>query len=251
MEANDKPVVVEPRRWRGALALWAAVLLGSGFGIGYGTSMLTHRPPPPRWGPGAGADDPHHRPPPPDERGPRGPEHRERVRGFAPQTPPAEVVEQMTEELSLTPDQAGEVAKVYVQRFAEIQKLRLELLPKVAREYDGLHSDLKKILTPEQYAQWNRRYEEVRRRFVGRPPEGREGGEGRQPPPPPGRGGPGGPGGEFEGPPPGGGPGQFNGPPRRGDEGRFPSPPRPGGYGGGENGPGPGGEGGFAPPPGR
>ncbi len=80
--------------------------------------------------------------------------------------PVEEVVSRMKEELFLTSDQTTQITVIYQKRFAALQAIRKDMLPKLKTEYDGLHSDVQKILTPEQYAGWNKRFEDARNRML-------------------------------------------------------------------------------------
>jgi hypothetical protein len=73
--------------------------------------------------------------------------------------------------------------------------VRQSVEPRFSAEYDKLQAELRKVLTPEQFARWQVRFNEARRRWL--PPAH---------PPGPGRGGGFGPGGP-------GGPGEWGGPP--------------------------------------
>ncbi len=73
----------------------------------------------------------------------------------------------------------------------------------MAPEYAGLRTDIEKVLTPDQFARWDKRYHEIATQMF--------------PPPPPPRGGP----------PPNGGYGPDGGPGP--DDRRGPPPPPPDG----------------------
>jgi hypothetical protein len=169
--------------------LWGAALLLAGMGIGVGgTLLIRHPPPPPPLGPpgfgGPGLGDAGLRVEP--------------------------LMRQMKRDLQLTDDQAKEVQAAFSASLDAIKALRSQTIVQLSAEHEKLRDALKKVLTPEQFAQWTMQYENARARFM---PDGPP--LGRPPPRGPARGGMGGPGGEFGGPPgpPPDGSGPWGGPP--------------------------------------
>jgi len=132
-----------------------------------------------------------------------------------PPDPPIDMlVSHMQHELDLSPEVTKQVKDIYTKRYAAIKKIRDTMSP----EYDGLRADIQKVLTPEQFASWDKHFQQIATHMFpppprhGPPPEGGYGpGDGGRPPPPPpdggfpggpdGPGGPGGPGGGFPPPP--------------------------------------------------
>jgi hypothetical protein len=177
--------------WR--TILWSAVIFVSGTASGWGLGLL--------WPVG--------RPPP-----------------LGPEPPIEQIVRTMSDELLLSPQQAQQVQEIYRKRAEALRQVRQTVAPQFAAEYDKLQVELKKVLTAEQFARWQVRFNEARQRMW-------------PPGPPPGRGagndrgfGPGGPesqrprhgmGSEHNGPPdqerpprdgpPGDGPPDDRGPP--------------------------------------
>jgi Spy/CpxP family protein refolding chaperone len=178
--------------------LWGAALLLGGMGIGVGGTLLVrHPPPPPPFGPpgfagGPGLGDAGLRVEP--------------------------LMRQMKHDLQLTNDQATQVEAALSASLDAIKALRSQTVVQLSADHEKLRDQLKKILTPEQFADWSMQYENARSRLMpdgpplggplggprrgemGGPPNGPGGG-------PPGRPGPwGGPPGGPEGGPPGGPP---------------------------------------------
>ena len=113
----------------------AGVILASGIGIGTGGTILALKD---RivW------QDP---PPPPDRGGERGPR-------------PPNVVEEWKTKYSLPDEQAQKVKALFDARF-EAGRLRWEQLRKIeADEREQLVTDMKGILTPEQFEPWHADY---------------------------------------------------------------------------------------------
>ena len=158
--------------------------------------------------------------------------------------PVKEVVHQLQRELvqkdlPLTDAQTPQITSIYQKRFAALQDIRKDMLPKLKAEYDGLRNDVQKVLTPAQFACWDQRFEDARNRMMphSRPDDhkhlGHEGfgpHDGPHDGPlngphdglPPGRNGPPG----FDGPPPGlNGQSRPDGPLPDRDSPRPPAPP--------------------------
>ena len=127
-----------------------------------------------------------------------------------PDPPVEEVVRNMQNELSLTMQQTEQIKKIYTERFTALRAIRKEMGPRLTTEYATLRTDVEKVLTPEQFTSWNRRFEAARDRMM--PPPPRPNGQGNGPPD---------------------GPQDGNGPPdRRRHDGPPPPPPfdGPGGF---------------------
>ena len=105
-----------------------------------------------------------------------------------PRPPTREVVDDMAARYNLTPEQVKKVETTFEKRRETVQSIFEEFRSKSEAEFKTLSADIKKILTPEQYARWEQDFQRRRRpgpweRGPGRPGEGG-----------PGRRGPGGPG---------------------------------------------------------
>ena len=122
-----------------------------------------------------------------------------------PRPPTGEVVEDMKARYDLTPEQAKQVEAAFGKRRESLQAVFEEFRTKSEAEFQALSADIKKILTPEQYARWEHDFKQRRR------------------PKPPWERGPGRPGDMGPGPD---GPGHRG--PRRGFEERDMGPMRPG-----------------------
>ena len=124
------------------------------------------------------------------------------------------IVQSMTAELLLSPEQVVKVEQEYRERAKALNEIRGSMVPRFRAEYDKLEADLKVILTAEQYKRWAIRFNAARDRMM--------------PPPPGGPGGPGGPG-FGDGPGfdhgPGHGHGHDHGPMGGPDDGMGPGPP--------------------------
>jgi uncharacterized membrane protein YgcG len=106
-----------------------------------------------------------------------------------PRPPTQEVVQDMAARYGLTDEQAKKVETAFGKRREAIQTIFEEFRTKSEAEFQKLSADIKKILTPEQYAHWEQDFERRRRpapwdHGPGRP--GERGGPGRRGP---GRGG--------------------------------------------------------------
>ena len=141
---------------------------------------------------------------------------------------------------ALTEDQARRVQDIMARRMAAVEAIRQESHEKTTAEHDKLRVEMKEVLTPDQFQQWEDHFDSLRPPGFP-PPPGQKGG-------PPGKGRPGkgpefGPGEDRpmprgQGPGPGRGPGQ---PMPPGGPGRGPDqdmPPDGPGKGGWRRGPG-------------
>jgi hypothetical protein len=179
--------------------LWGAALLLGGMGIGVGGTLLVrHPPPPPPFGPPGFGGTP----------------------GLGDAGLRVEpLMRQMKHDLQLTNDQATQVEAALSASLDAIKALRSQTVVQLSADHEKLRDQLKKILTPEQFADWSMQYENARSRLMpdgpplggplGGPRRGEMGGPPNGPGGPPGPGPWGGPLGRFEGPPgaPGSGPG--------------------------------------------
>jgi hypothetical protein len=122
-----------------------------------------------------------------------------------PRPPTRKVVEDMSARYDLTPEQAKQVEAAFGKRRESLQTVFEEFRTKSEAEFQALSADIKKILTPGQYARWEHDFKQ------------------RRPPRPPWERGPGRPGDMGPG---SDGPGHRG--PRRGFEERDMGPMRPG-----------------------
>jgi len=79
----------------------------------------------------------------------------------------AQRVEQLTKELSLTPDQAKQLDEILVQRHAEVKTVRDQADAQVEQIRHKVRDQLRAILTPEQkpkFEEFLRKLDEERRR---------------------------------------------------------------------------------------
>jgi hypothetical protein len=120
-------------------------------------------------------------------------------------------------ELNLTPEQDRKVGIILAAHAATVSGIMADTFPRIQKQFDLMHDQVRAELTPDQAATWDRRYEQMKNRFappmLAPPPPGPPG---LRPPPP----GPPG----FQPPPPG--PPGFQPPP--GPSGSQPPPGPPG-----------------------
>jgi Spy/CpxP family protein refolding chaperone len=80
-----------------------------------------------------------------------------------PRPPVRDVVEDIADRYNLTPEQAKQVEDVFGKRRESLQKLFEEFRTKSESEFQKLDSDIKNILTPEQYERWEQDFHRRRR----------------------------------------------------------------------------------------
>jgi Spy/CpxP family protein refolding chaperone len=80
-----------------------------------------------------------------------------------PRPPTGEVVEDMKARYDLTPEQAKQVEAAFGKRRESLQAVFEEFRTKSEAEFQALSADIKKILTPEQYARWEHDFKQRRR----------------------------------------------------------------------------------------
>jgi Spy/CpxP family protein refolding chaperone len=80
-----------------------------------------------------------------------------------PRPPTREVVEDMAARYDLTPEQARKVEAAVGKRREALQTLFEQFRTKSEAEFQALSSDIRKILTPEQYERWERDFKQRRR----------------------------------------------------------------------------------------
>ena len=77
-------------------------------------------------------------------------------------------VEDMKEQLHLTPEQATEVEKIFADTRAQLQELRKQSEPKFGEIRKQTDERLQQVLTPEQWQQFQSLKNEMRERHGGR-----------------------------------------------------------------------------------
>lgn len=80
-------------------------------------------------------------------------------------------IEQMSEELKLTPEQAAQVKQIFDDTRSQLQALRKESEPRFVEIRRQADERMRQVLTPEQWGQFQKTRDESRRR-------GRRGGRG-------------------------------------------------------------------------
>lgn len=107
-----------------------------------------------------------------------------------PRPPTRAVIEDMEARYNLTPEQAKKVEAAFSKRRETLRTLFEEFRTKSEAEFKTLSTEIKKILTPEQYVRWEQDFKRQRRpgppweRGPGKPGErgpGRRGPDGRGP----------------------------------------------------------------------
>jgi hypothetical protein len=143
---SPQPAPIRPdRSGRRALLIWGMILVISGTGIGAGGALLLRKPPPP---------------PPITDGSPGDPGP------GVPNFDAGPIVQHMTRELNLTPDQAQQVKDAYGQSLTAVKALRADMIIKLTAEHEKLRAAMKKTLTDEQYARWDQRFEAMRTRMM-------------------------------------------------------------------------------------
>lgn len=85
-------------------------------------------------------------------------------------------IEQMSEDLKLTPEQATQVKQIFDDTRSQLQALRKESEPRFAEIRRQADERMRQVLTPEQWEQFQKTRDDSRRRRGGR--GGRGGGDG-------------------------------------------------------------------------
>ena len=80
-----------------------------------------------------------------------------------PRPPVRDVVEDMATRYDLTPEQAKQIESAFGKRRESLQTLFEEFRTKSESEFQKLDSDIKNILTPEQYERWEQDFQRRRR----------------------------------------------------------------------------------------
>ncbi|MBN1424571.1 hypothetical protein JXA88_08445 [Candidatus Fermentibacteria bacterium] len=144
--------VQSPKRFRGRMALYGAVLLICGMIIGAGVmaSVLWER-------------------------------FQHSVRD--PKGMPERIAEDMRQGLQLSDAQADQIKAIMERHRDEFDEIRSEMEPRIQAHMDQVDAEIREVLTPEQRSEWERRFARERRRWS------RTSGQWKGPPGPPGEGG--------------------------------------------------------------
>jgi Spy/CpxP family protein refolding chaperone len=82
-----------------------------------------------------------------------------------PEQLPERAAQRMTRTLDLTPEQETRLKAVLTERQQGIETLRREIHPRMQAEMEKLRAEVAAILTPDQAARWNQRFEQLRARW--------------------------------------------------------------------------------------
>ena len=142
--------------------IWFSLFVLAVFCMGLAVGVLTGRrmgPPPPRAGffPDAGPLGP-----PPGRGGP----------------PPGMLVDRLADVLQLTPDQRSKLEPIFAERRRRLDAVHEDVVARTEKEQREFQDEIRKVLTPDQQARFQRWLDEA--------PRGRRGGRGpgRGPGPP-------------------------------------------------------------------
>ena len=72
----------------------------------------------------------------------------------------------------LTEEQTQKVEEIFGKHLREMMAMRHELQPKMASLHEQLRTDMKEVLTPEQFEKWHARFEAARKRATRMSPGG-------------------------------------------------------------------------------
>ena len=89
-------------------------------------------------------------------------------------------IEQLSEDLKLTPEQAAQVKQIFDDTRSQLQSLRKESEPRFAEIRRQADERMRQVLTPEQWAQFQKSRDESRHRRGGRGGRGGGGDGGRK-----------------------------------------------------------------------
>jgi hypothetical protein len=82
-------------------------------------------------------------------------------------------------DLQLSPEQTDQLAQTVSAHRETMRGLHAEIRPRIEDEMEALRADVEAVLTPEQAAQWNARFEDARETWMPRHAGWRGGGGGR------------------------------------------------------------------------
>lgn len=131
-DTEKKAVRTHPRARTWPTLLLGAVILLSGIALGVGGGLLF---------------------------GPRG-----EPAGPPPPGAGARIAARIAERCDLSDDQAAEVRAAVERRLDELRAVGRDTAGRVAEIHQALRSDMKRILTPEQFEEWDASFERVRQR---------------------------------------------------------------------------------------
>jgi hypothetical protein len=127
--------IIRPQKWQ--MAFWGLVILIGGIAIGSAATLLVagrgHRVP----GPGMDASA-------------------------------QRMVQGMTRELALTPDQQRQIEPLIRQHMARLAEIRSKAQPQITEQFKLMHDEIARVLTPEQLKLWEERFRRIPEDF--RPP---------------------------------------------------------------------------------
>lgn len=89
----------------------------------------------------------------------------ERERFFRPKNMPDDLVDSLTFDLGLSPEQHGQVLSVFKLHHGQMEALRAKIQPAVDAEMDGVRGEVAKVLNAEQLRRWDMRFEQMRARY--------------------------------------------------------------------------------------
>jgi len=89
----------------------------------------------------------------------------ERERFFRPRNMPADLVDSLSIDLQLSPEQHAAVLAVFQKHHEQMEALRAKIQPEVDIEMEGVRSEVAKSLTNEQLRRWDMRTAQMRSRF--------------------------------------------------------------------------------------
>ena len=81
---------------------------------------------------------------------------------------PAHIASRLQADLGLTDEQAEKIKAIYAKQLDAMHEMRQEILPKVKVHHEQLRTEIKAVLTPEQFTKWEEGFNALCRKMMGR-----------------------------------------------------------------------------------
>jgi len=75
------------------------------------------------------------------------------------------IAARIQEKYELDDTQKTKVTEIFTQHFNQLEELRNSLSPQLDQQYESLKTEMRKVLTPEQFSKWEPSFEERRQRY--------------------------------------------------------------------------------------
>ena len=81
---------------------------------------------------------------------------------------PSHIASRLQADLGLTDAQTEKVKAIYAKQLDAMHEMRQDMLPKVKAHHEQLRTEIKEVLTVEQYAKWEEGFNALCRKMMGR-----------------------------------------------------------------------------------